>query len=988
MAETTTPSLDLSSLSPKQQDMAMARSPATGQEMNALNMERTAQNRQLDEQRKGIASRKIAEQQGRVSPAGQQGQAGGQATGQMQRNLSSFSNRIAAKMNQFASGGDVSKLAMDLPAELKPTWDEATQSFTIPDIADIGYDVSDIAKTKAEQIQAMQDAYSPYFEYNKIGDRTQVMAKSFSDTLKQFADLDNDGQISPQEQKYLDESFQIAEMLQRLEKLNPNSAEAEALRMQLEMLDDEGLVSGIDRALQQYKGIVGEEGKGPTMYGGLGQDEIDLEDIVNMSNADLEKELMKALTGQESFFGGDFATALNSNRLRTNLEKSLEFDTRTRTEMARAATEWSEGLDNTFQTYRDRINEGFKSVAEEKIPAYFEQVRGELISRGEDTASLDAAMQWFDDISSGEQDAATAIWELLNDEETGLALDQKKVIADWIGQTTGDAGASTAGILSGVLDSLAQKGYVEVSRTNDKGEPENIVVEFSDNDRLKVAQIMGNDNMSNEQKSYAINHLVGQKIRERIGAVGDYNKVADYFAEGNFDAGLDAFAESLVRSLNTFNQSATQHLYNKVMETRSSEFTEDMPEGGDARDYVDPEMVESVQAAAQDLATNIENQANLLVENSLKGLDAKKQRATADLAELNRIEGLLSRSVVDGVRRAKTQIDLAMTEQGYDAYAQQILRGLRGQIERNGWNMAMYDWDQLDDVVRAYTLAKNAQFLATQGDAATQKAIKESKFYQNGISIIRDPLAWMKRINLIGEDGVNRWAVSSARNFMNRFERELDGISKNIFDGSGYNTAVQNKLKSIDAAREDATKLLKEADEYEATVRAYASNAEKVLSDLRVFNPNEVAQLAMKMGRAAEMGFTDPVQFLDLSKTNFSKDDFERIASGELNAQPFYKGSAVQELKGGYDYTSLRNMKEDTKLRDWSERMSLSGGPVDTLGPLHPGKLEVNTDGFYQPGRTAEPQAQFNIGGTAAGTADFGLGGYQTVSGRPLSRNA
>ena len=929
MAESTNPSMDLSALTPKQQDMALARSPAAGQEMNALNMQRTNQNAQIDSQRKGLADRQAAERQGMVSPIGQ-GASGGQAAGQMQRNLSSFSNRVAAKMNQFLSGGDVSQLALDLPDEARPTWDPATEQWVVPELGQDIYDTSSIAQQKAQQAAALKEEFSPYMSYSQIGDQAVANAKSFEDVLKQFADLDNDGQIDPEEQKYLDESFQIAQMIRRLEKTNPNSPEAAALRAQLEMMDDQGLVSGIYRALDQYQRISGEAGKGPTMYGGLGGDDLNLENILNMTTQSIEQELLKTLTGQESFFGGDFESELTSNRLRTNLEKSLAFDAETRNAFSQSADTWATETAAVFQDYREKIQEGLSSAAG-KIPAVFERLRAEAEAQGETTEPIDAALQWFDDITQGGNDPAEAMYQLLSDPDNGLALDQRKMIANWIGSMTGDPGAAQAGILVSVMSSLANKGYIETTVKNDKGEDEQITVAFSDQDRMKMAQILSNKNLTEQQKSSAVNQLVETRIEQRLKSVGSVAAVQQYVAEGNLEAGVNAFVESLVKSLNTYSQSATGHFYDVVMQNRAGEFTDGMPEGGDARDYSDPDMVEQIQVASQDMANAAREQIVQAVETVLPEVERTIARATNDLTELDAITQSLNQAEYSALQTVKNEITNAITLNGFDGNTQLIMQGIKGRLVAEGKSAANVDWGKLEDYVRTFTAFRNINWMLTQGDDATKEAMKNAGFTTRYANFIEDPMSFLKGNYPITADGtVNHWAVSSAINIMNNIQKELQAVSQNVYSGQRFAQAVQAKRADIENARQAASDHIAEANQFAATLRGLANDANNMVEKMRIFNPQEIADVAMAMARAGEQGYTGLDQFVDMSEYNLSKDDFEKIVAGDTSVRPIYGGSAVKDMTEGLRYKTLVGPSEDTALRDWATPAPPTPPPAPT----------------------------------------------------------
>jgi thiaminase len=902
---TPNPSLDLSALTPKQQDMALARNPMGGNELNANSMQTREINKQVDNQRKGVATQQQAQQSNLASPQAQ-GMQGGQAAGAAQRNLATFTNRIAAKLNQFVSGGDVSKLSLDLPAEFKPKWNATTKSFEMPDIDSARFSTDEIARLKAQQAEAIKGEMSPYFDYTDIGGVTNVRAKGFEDVLKQFADLNNDGIIDPQEQKFLDESFQIAQQIQRLDKIDPRSAEAKSLQMQLELADRDGLVSGIYRALDQYKRISGDDKKGPTLYSGIGGEDLNLENIVNMNVENIQQELLKALTGQESVFAGDFESALTSNRLRTNLEKAQAFRVETDTALAKAAEDWGVALDEQFSQQREMINTGFRDMYTDRIPQYFNKLKDEATARGESTAPLDAAMQWFDDLGKS-NDPAQVIYDLINDPDSGLAVDQRKMLSTWLGEASGTPGMGQTGLIRSTLNSIAQKGFIDVSRTDAKGNPEQVVVEFNDRDRMNIAKLLADKSMTEEQRSAAVGTLIDRKISERLNASQDLATVQKYFTDGSFNAGLDAFADSLVKSLSTYNESATKYLYDKILEQRPGEFTDGVTEGGDPRDFVSPELVDSIVATGSAMAEQMASTISEVTEKILPEITKKKEQASADLAELDRVELLMNQAHENAIKSTAAQLVNSSISNGYAGFAELIMQGLKNQAVTANVNPANVDWGRLDPIVKTYTMLENiGSWLSSQGESYARMAIESSPMYQTYWRLLKDPMNWLKNIQPFSNGTIRPAALSQAQNLMNNLEQLLRSAAPDIVNKSPFNSAVESKRKAIDESRQRANDFLNEAVKYENMVQNYSANAQNIIESMKMFNPDDVAKMALRMGRAAEMGYKDPTQFIDMSKFNFTKEDFEKVMSGELKVRPLYAGSAVDPLSEGHRYEQLR----------------------------------------------------------------------------------
>ena len=965
---TPVPSLDTSTLSPKQLDMATARHPMSGNQSNQLLAEQSAANKALDTQRKGIASTQQVQQQQAIAPQAQT-QAGSAAAGSMQKNLTTFSNRLAAKVNNLLSGGDVNKLAIADSAELQPVWDEATQQFVIPDIGEIGYDTEALAQQKQQELAGIQQEMSPLFDYQQIGEQINVQAKSFEDVLKQFADLDGDGQLDPEEQRYLNDSFQIATAIQRLEKLNPDSPESISLRRQLQMMDEQGLVSGIYRAMDQYRALTGE-GKGPEFYGELGQGNFNIESLINMNQDAWEAELNKALIGQESLFGQDFESALTQNRLRSNFAKSLAFDAETRNALTQAARYWGDQTKETLEQYYTEINEGFQE-AYPKLQQYFQGLIQSGEAEGQNTDNLKAALQWFDDIAAGKDgnDPAKAISQLISDPDSGLAMSQRQVLSKWIGEMSGTDLGST-GIIAGVLNSIRETGGIDIAMDDpNTPEIERAKIEFSDNERLQVAKVLADNTLTDPEKAEKINAMVQRKITERIDASGDITAIQKYFDEGNFDTGLEVFVESLGKSLATFANSATNFLWNKVVTERAGEF--DSEEGltpeGDPRDFVAEDAIQDIQGAMESEATKLRGTIAAAVANTDK-IESDIEAADADMATIDQLSTDLSTIVNREVTSLTQQIRNEVTNTGLDGNFQTLVAGWSKMAQRNGIPVDRIDWGQLDTYAEVFTMANNLQQMLLRG-GRDSALLQQSPVFQQLAPYINDPMSLVKKFNpFFGGDmskGVSRSVVAT----MNTLKKNLDQLVTNtapkIFYESGYGKGLAAKREAISTKRNDIRNYLRDADAAIERLNQYAATGDRAIQALTTFNPNDVAEMAMTMARAAEAGATSPTQFIDMSKWNLSKEDFEKLSNGYGSIPPLYVRSAVQPLGEWEGYTTpVAGTSQG--LRQWeggisrpTSRPTVTSTPVQTPSTDMQERLEAPGTGYVSTG--GQPYVQDDL---------------------------
>lgn len=919
---TPVPSMDMSTLTPKQQEMALARNPMSGNQQNNLLQEQRDANRQIDDSRKGIALTSTARKEAAV-PTQAQTQAGSAAAGSVQRGLTTFSNRLAAKIGNIVSGGDVQQLALDLPEGFEPVWNPETEQFESPDMGNVGYDVSKIAEQKRGEIEQLKEEMSPFFEYQQIGDQTVAQAKSFQDVLSQFADLNGNGVIDPEEERYLNDSFEIAKMIQRLEKLNPYSSEAAALREQLTMMDQQGLVSGIYRAMDQYNRLVGEEGKGAEFYGDIGTDALNLEKLVNMTTQDLENELMRSLTGQTTIFGQDFASALTENRVRSNLEKSLAFDIETRNAFVDAARDWGNAIDTQLSEYRDTINQAFAS-ASERLPEYFESIRSELEARGEPTEPLDAAMQWFDDLTqdSGPDDIGKALQEILSDPDNGLATNQRMQIAKWIGAATGNEEAGNAGIVKAALDSLANTGQITVQMPQPDGTQSTQVVNITDTDRLNIAKILADPNITEDGKNEAIARLVNKRIDEKLQSAGDIEAIGKYFSDGNFQAGLDAFTESIVRSLATFSESATKQVYNRIMQDRPGEFTEGVPEGADPRDYVDPQLVEAIQGTGSKMVSQMVQGIETAKTVAIPALEKQVTQANADTARLVDLKNKLSESLDIGLRRTSEAIKTAVQDSGFEATSQNIVNVFSNALRSRNIDPARINWEAITPYAEAYNQLRNLNMMWKTGDEATKNAIEEQFSNTDAWKFIEDPTALIKnnRPIFVHTGIINYLAIANAKNLSTTINNGLSSVSRKIFTSFGFAQSVANAQQQIEQDLSGISDFLQKAGDYREELNSYINAGSQLVGKVRTFSPDEIANLAMEVARLAEKGVSiDEIPYITMNDYRISADDFERVAQGDYGVRPTYVRSAVEGVPEYSGYTPVTAPTEDAWLKQYGQ---------------------------------------------------------------------
>jgi len=588
----------LSDLSKKQVDMSFARSPANNQEINLSSMERKKKT-------PGVLTGPTAKEEEKAQTGTQTGQG---VTGQtaavatpfqgLSADLGSFNTRIAASVNAFLQGG-ASDLSAEMVGGFRPEyvngqWVDGTGDQTM------ALGSGDLAGRKAEELGGLKEALSPYMVDGRF--------KKFEDVIEQFGDTNGDGTISPEEQANVNRAFYLVNQIRRLKSIAAGP-EREALLMQLQQEDRDGLVTGIMEAMDTYEQLAGESGKGMGISG-AGAKEFQLGDVLTMGTEDLAAEIENAAYGKDSLFGGTMAADLqrqadfSSERYRLAGKEQA----RVQNEIKKVADEWLTGYQEQLEEQRDTINENFLSavqgIVEDLDKVAEAEGNPEWVQRAKD---------WFIETSQGSaengDDFASVLLDMVNG-EYGLQPEVRAIFEKYLDQTLGgDSGQSS---LARSLSMLADKGYLEVE--TEGGGMKRVPLTLKD--KLYISQTMANKNLTTMDKQEKIRSL----IETRTGAYGADLKqntrvIKDLIGSGELETATNLFRSSLVNSLKTYKDSFTDQLYQEAKETGA----------------VPGQVAEAMQEQAGAFMEGITTQA----ETAVGELDKKEADATRDIEEIN-----------------------------------------------------------------------------------------------------------------------------------------------------------------------------------------------------------------------------------------------------------------------------------------------------------------------------------------------------------------
>lgn len=540
----------LASLTRKSRDMAYARNPQNNNEMNLDSMERKAgvvpqpALSETKEQVEGVKA-KARQQTVETQMAPQ--------VAQLQGKLGSFATALQAEVNRFLDGETVATANASLSGGAAPVWDAKTGQWVAPAAgAQVNASLSDVLSEKQAQQAALKAQAGDLFD-------ERGRAKSFEDVLARFADQDGDGQISQEEQQFLNESFGIVNALRRLQTLSKTSPEYGALQMQLMAKDKDGLVSGLMDAMEKYDETAGLK------VSGAEAEEYELQDLLTMGSEELLSQLDKAVKGSTGLFGGDFQAALR--REVDNSQRQYSAAAREDAQVLNAAADeaeaWLEEYESQFEARRGELNSLFLQSAKDVV-SNLEALKAQEAEAGRDTKWVDEAQRWFVDLQNGVATGSRDFAQVLQDmmaSEGGMAPEARALLKRWVGQTLGEETVAK-GEIARALQKIAETGYLHV--TDEAG---NVVRRpLTADQQMRLAHVLDDRTLSGGQKAAAIQGI----IEEASGSMGqdlkqDAKYVADLIKDGQLATALDSFETALTASLTSFRDSVARDFYGKVV---------------------------------------------------------------------------------------------------------------------------------------------------------------------------------------------------------------------------------------------------------------------------------------------------------------------------------------------------------------------------------------------------------------------------------------
>lgn len=403
-----------------------------------------------------------------------------------------------------------------------------------------------IAQKQAQQ-KAITDSMQQYLEKMNTGG---YRAKSFMEAMK--GQLGND-----------DQSAQLMQMIDTLDNMKKSgygdSTEAKALQQQMEEMDTFGLASQLRGAKGRYENLmgIGAAADATKWYGETGKEGKTALELSQLSADSLKDEMQKASVSASGLFSGEVESSLVQEYDRQSVEakRSGQLDKQTNDAFALAADamldDTTTTMGKTYATIKEKLNS----------PELQKDIQAILDGLGVEGADL-----WGDMLADGGT-LYDVITKTLNDPDSGLANEERKLLSNYMGSLGGGTGE---GQLALWIKSLANSG--EFTITEEDGTPR--VIKPSAQMKHEILRLMTDPNINRDQAMAKVGEMIGglqtgstlkdgskQTINTFLKSILDGSALQ----AGKFDTTLTNFKDGLTKTLKSFVGSKTEEAFKNSM---------------------------------------------------------------------------------------------------------------------------------------------------------------------------------------------------------------------------------------------------------------------------------------------------------------------------------------------------------------------------------------------------------------------------------------
>lgn len=729
-------------------------------------------------------------------------------------------------------------------------------------------DFGQMAERKFNELQKMRQAADTFFVQDE--ETGEWQPRNFRDVVAEhYNALDADAKM--QVDAEVNKLISLAEKINRLEQLGEGeSAEANALRRQLELEDKNGLVSGLYQAKERVEGLLSGE---TSFYGDEGDEGYSVADLLNLSRSDIEEELKKAAASSSGLFGGDFEAAI----ARTLDHESEEYQNFLQEERGFRNT-----LGRAGRNYFTEMKRRFTQAAG-KIKQALDDVAPQIMEEMGDSIDAELAQEWFTALSSGDaDDFASVMTELIYDPDSGIDVADRRTLAKYVGDVLKSEGIDLgidedSALLTDAIRELEETG--QITWVDENGVSTTVTPTGIDKERILIAMGKGEDALKQEFKELVNNQ--GIRLDKTL------SQITDGGSYGSLERATEGFRDAIVGSLDTFKGSESEEALAYAASGGNPEAFNQMSDAEKSQymlDYLqaNPQITEEIiKSKVTDAQSTFEQQKKTL-ESQFETLGAAYNQG------LEKVRDTLE-------RLGEAQGD---TSESFNAYKQEISQGIEDLAEKQYRQLSGTQrvYDMLQDGTLTENELKSTSHLVSQMEylrllqqqgndvysAVERKLTPDQRNYLKEYvspdyrdASIGNQLSYRNSI-------VNGMLSSAAKN-----DGRIDAFNRVLSSaiGSLSMNDVPSVANYIDQIQKDSQMTREAGRKYQKGL-SQIENKRNVLGELEgrfketlegMINPETIGRAAQTIARQLEEQGASSMQAVDLGGTGQRQDIVENV---------------------------------------------------------------------------------------------------------------
>ena len=703
-------------LTPAQERMDKATSPLAGQQRTEVTPKGEITSQQQAEKQQQQIKKKETEQQraqSEYNPVEAQ-------IAEASAKLTNFSSNLRAYVNQFltnANAGSVGFSQENAPQYIQDPETGRTELV----FGDTERDITGVVSQKEQERDRIKNLLIQGGFAKEIAGK--LYANDFADIMR-FGD---ESKLGVDTQNKISVAVDLLDRLDELVAKNAgDSAEAQAIRRQIDEADETGMVSGLSLAREDYQRLMGGKPRSERWYSGDGGESFSAIELAQIESDKIKTEVEKAVNFSTGLFGGDFASNLRTmfDSESTNIKESQERESAVHRELQDALKLWIDSQDDEMLALQKGLDNTLADVAKD------------LATTARASGDSEAAALWMDALTEG--NLAEYFNKIISDPNNGLGAEERNKLRAAMDSLMPDATDAKSAMWS-----LANTGTIRLQVLDDEGNLKSISAKPSTREKLALLDVMQDPTLTTSERETKLRELINNlqvgegKLNEIMATSLDRAKKTKIP-----ESAINKFKELMSESMKTFAGSQTEQAFRLALgisdevwnKTPAKERAAIMQKAWEALSDTDKKniaskVMEQTKAAKDKAVGNMESNITLLENEQARILGVidtgKKQVDTflkaAEDSKIDYQNTLTStgETILASMNPNQYSTDPVVTKRVNEAYIKATGHSFNFYGDSNAWNSEAQYW---------YTAVLGAKTVLTQ---------TAEKYYPGGLPQLR-----------------------------------------------------------------------------------------------------------------------------------------------------------------------------------------------------------------------------------------------------------